>query len=137
MFIWDTTAGFWVVHSFGAGATASFRSSGQWGTPAERAYNIDCDADGASDDLLLWDDDTGQVRTLSCTAGKPWDRRYTNFSSTLDIAASGDFSGDGRRNELFVFDRDARAWQVYGFSNCAPILARAGTFPVAYDVAWG
>lgn len=138
VFIWDRTAGFWVVHSFSAGTAATFRAGGRWSFPGERAYNIDCDLDGASDDLLLWDDNTGQAQALSFTAGKPLHRRYINFSSTLDIAASGDLSGDGRRNELFVFDRDARAWQVFQLSgSCAPVLARAGTFPIAYDVAWG
>ena len=69
-------------------------------------------------------------------------RGNAQFSSTFDVGVAADLNDDHRHNELLLFDRDAAQWQVHTFrDNFVPALARAGTWPLGYDVildgVWG
>ena len=71
------------------------------------------------------------------TNGQPTYASTSTFSSTLDLATAADLDGNRRWNEMLVFDRQARAWQVYRWQSYTPTLARAGTLDVSYDVVLG
>ena len=71
----------------------------------------------------------------------PTYRGNAQFSSTFDLGVAADLDDNGRHNELLLFDRDAFQWQIHTYRQFSPVLARAGTWTVGYDVlldgAWG
>lgn len=136
LFIWDVNTGQWVMHSYSA-FRYTHRGSGRWSLGYDRAYAGDFNNDGRFDDLLVWDDQTGSAVSFTWSSWTPLYRRAHRFSSTLDIGTSADLDGNGRWNEMLVFDWGARAWQVYSWVDHVPTLARAGTWPWAYDVVVG
>jgi peptidoglycan hydrolase-like amidase len=132
-FYWDRDTGAWVVRSFYQFGSLA-RSGGTLPLGYDSAHWGDLDQDGGRDDLVLIDFLTGTSIGYSWYAHRPTFRATVQFSSTFDVATIADLDDDGDHNELLLFDQASRGWHIYTWGLFKPTLARAGTWPVSYDV---
>jgi hypothetical protein len=134
LLVWDTTGGRWVAQSWAGYRPANHRS-GTWTGGWDAAINGDWNADGRRDDFVIINFDNGSAVVHSWANFAAAHRGNVQFSSTLDLGVAADLNDDRRHNELLLFDRDGAQWQIYTFrTDFSAALARAGTWPVGYDV---
>jgi peptidoglycan hydrolase-like amidase len=139
--LWDTDGGRWVAQSWAAFRPAN-RNSGSFAIGYDAPINGDWNRDGRRDDFVVVNFDNGSAVVHSWSNFAFTYRGNAQFPSTLDVGVAGDLDDDRRHNELLLFDRDAAQWQIYTYRNdFSAALARAGTWPVGYDVildgVWG
>lgn len=151
--LWDRDTGYWSAQTW-TGFRPANRRSGTWNRGYDEIFMGDWNNDGGHDDLFVWNRDNGawMIQSWRNTEGDPdgadaepakdmvlenvitsrWTVGYDEF-----IAA--DLDGDGRSDDMFVWDKDTGYWVVRSWWRYRAFDVASGTWPnsSSSDIAIG
>ena len=99
----------------------------------DRAITGDWDSDGAQDEIMLWDLNTGSYFVQNWADGDSLNARMGSWTRGYDEIIAGDWDSDGKVDDMLIWEKQNGNWMIQSWSGFEHTFRAAGTWSRSYD----
>ena len=133
LFIWDQDTGNWVIHSM-SGFRPTYRCRGTPRRPTTSWSSATGTTTAGSTTSCSGTPTAGCGSCRASPAFRPTFRRSGRWAVGYDAAITGDWNGDGRRDDLVFVNFDNGSTVVHTWSNFVPAYRGNAQFSSTFDL---